>query len=62
MRWKSVSGIADDPDSLERGTTELNEIQGRIVLFPQLFLTDGLTPSPSLANWFWKRSGIHKNC
>ena len=62
MRWKSVSGIADDPDSLERATTELNEIQGRIVLFPHLFLTDGLTPSPSLANWFWKRSGIHKNC
>ena len=54
-KWKSVSGVADDHDSLERATKELDAIQGRIVLFPQFFLTEGLkTPSR-----VWKRTGLH---
>ena len=61
-KWKLVPGLAGDHGSLERATKELKRVQGRIVVFPQLFLTDGLNPSPSLPNWIRKRTGIHENC
>jgi len=46
--WKSISGVADDHDSLEKAIKELEDIQGRIVLFPQLFLTEELKAYSSL--------------
>ena len=45
--WQSLSGVADH--NLEQATKELDEIQGRIVLFPQLFLKDCLKPSSFMA-------------
>ena len=46
-QWQSLSGVADH--YLEQATKELDEIQGRIVLFPQLFLKDCLKPSSFMA-------------
>ena len=42
-KWKSRSGVAKH--SLEQATKELDEIRGRIVIFPQFFLDDRLNPS-----------------
>ena len=46
-QWQSLSGVADH--NLEQATKELDKIQGRIVLFPQLFLKDCLKPSSFMA-------------
>ena len=54
-KWKSVSGIADEHGSLERAWTELEEIQGRVVVFPQLFLAD--LPKPP---WVLNRTHVFK--
>ena len=57
--WKSISGVADH-DSLEEAVKELDEIQGRIVLFPQLFLTAELKPYFCFTDWVLDKLNVFK--
>lgn len=59
---KSISGVADDHDSLEKAIKELEEIQGRIVLFPKLFLTEELKAYSSSTGRLLDFWDVHKIC